>query len=124
MSTDRNVNLTEAKAVSDARAVSADRRSPYHEMRRYIRIGGLYGNLVFLVTGIWVGFFYGGLGGTRFFEELFLIKQAGSVATIVGSFIGVLMGLVCVWAITVVTFALSGALLYWLQYKRLPLPPA
>lgn len=93
-------------------------------MRRYIRIGGMYGNIIFLVAGIWIGFFYGGLGGTRFFEELFLIKQAGSVATICGSFIGVLMGLICVWAITVVSFALGGALLYWVQHKRLPLPPA
>jgi len=92
-------------------------------MRRYIRIGGMYGNFAFLLAGTWVGFFYGGLGGTRFFEELFLIKQAGSAATILGSFIGVLMGLVCVWAITVVTCALSGALLFWVQYKRLPLPP-
>lgn len=124
MATDHNENHAIAKAGAGARGAVADRRSPHNELRRYIKIGGMYGNLLFVLVGTWLGFSYGGLGGTRFFEELFLIRQAGAIATIFGSIVGVLMGLTCVWAITVVAFAFGGAVLYWLQHKHLPLPPA
>jgi hypothetical protein len=105
-------------------AKAAERRAPYFEFRRYINVGGMFGNLAFLVGGVFVGFFYGGIGGTRFFEELFLIKQVGSLATLAGSVLGVLMGLVCVWAICVVVFACGGAMLFWARYRRWPPPPA
>lgn len=92
-------------------------------MRRYISIGGMFGNLVFILVGIAIGFYYGGMGGTRFFGELFLIKQAGSLAAMTGSVIGVLVGLICVWAIFVIMFACCGAILYWIRYKQIPPPP-
>ncbi len=92
-------------------------------MRRYISIGGMFGNLAFLLVGAAVGFYYGGMGGARFFGEMFLVKEAGSLAAVVGSIIGVMMGLVCVWAIMVIMFACCGAILFWIRFRHIPPPP-
>lgn len=113
----------QAAASTAAPAPASERRSPYYEMRRYISIGGMFGNIMFLLIGGAVGFYYGGMGGTRFFSELFIIKETGSAAAVTGSIVGVAMGLICVWAILVITFACCGAILYWIKFKRIPPPP-
>jgi hypothetical protein len=118
-----NGKHAEVQPEAPAPAMANDRRSPFQTLRWYISIGGMFGNLVFLLIGATVGFYYGGLGGTRFFEELFLIKRAGSVAAIAGSVVGVLMGLICVWAIMVIMFACCGAMLFWIRYRHIPMPP-
>lgn len=99
-----------------------DRRSKYQLLRRHIAIGGWFGNILFLFVGIFFGFYIGGFGGAKFFEELFLVDLTGPVAAMVGSVVGVITGTLSVWAIMVIMCAFGGALTYLIRFGSFPSP--
>lgn len=99
-----------------------DRRSKYQMLRRHIAIGGWFGNILFATVGVFFGFFIGGFGGVRFFEELFLIDLTGPVAALIGSVVGVITGTLSVWAILVIVCAFGGALTYLIRFGSFPSP--
>lgn len=99
-----------------------DRRSKYQLLRRHIAIGGWFGNILFITVGIFFGFYIGGFGGAKFFEELFLVDLTGPVAAILGSVVGIITGTLSVWAILVIFCAFGGALTYLIRFKSFPSP--
>jgi len=85
-----------------------------------VAAGGWLGNVVFVVVGIRFGFYIGGYGGAKFFEELFLIDLTGPVASLLGSAVGVFVGVVSTWAILVICFSFFGSLVYLLIHHSFP----
>ncbi len=94
----------------------------YQHVRRYIRNGGRFGNICFVLYGAFFGFYIGGFSGAKFFEELFLVDLTGPVASILGSVIGVVIGLLSVWAIMVITGAFWAAVIFFVIYRFFPSP--
>ena len=91
-------------------------------LRRYLVVASWFGNLLFLVIGVWFGFYLGGYGGAKFFEVLFLMDLTGPIAAITGSIIGVVIGSLSIWAILIVVSGFFGALVYWIKYRSFPAP--
>lgn len=92
-------------------------------LRRHIVVASWYGHGLFIVYGMFAGFYYGGFGGVQFFSDMFLLDYLGKLPTLLGAVCGVFIGLVCVWAICVVAAGAVGVLVYWVRYRSLPLPP-
>ncbi|UCG88172.1 MAG: hypothetical protein JSW71_06410 [Gemmatimonadota bacterium] len=113
--------MTESQQPEQDRRKS-DRRSQWKLLRQHVIVGGWLGNVLFLVVGIQFGFFLGGYGGAKFFEVLFLMDLTGPVAAIVGSLVGVVVGLLSVWGILVVVCAAAGAAWYWVVHRSFPTP--
>lgn len=92
-------------------------------LRRYLVTAGWIGNLVFAVNGIFFGFYYGGFGGIRFFDDMWLLDRIGSFSAMLGLVVGVCIGVICVWALCVIISACTGALVYWMRFKSFPVSP-
>lgn len=102
------------------------RRAPitrWEDYRLHVRLGSLFGNVVFVLFGIYVGVSFGGFGGIKYFSSMYLLDRTGSLAAIFGLCAGILIGVLCVWAIFVITAAGVGALIYWLRARTIPTPP-
>jgi len=91
-------------------------------LRRYLAAGGWTGNALFLAIGVHFGFYIGGFGGAKFFEELFLIDLTGAFASLLGSLVGVFVATLSIWAILVIVSAAGGALVYFLIHLSFPSP--
>jgi hypothetical protein len=91
-------------------------------LRRYISIGGWVGNCLFLLYGAYLGLSFGALGGLQFFSDMIAFDATGSFAKGFGILVGIVVGLICVWAIFVVIAAFCGVLVYWFKFRSLPSP--
>ena len=92
-------------------------------LRRHILVGSWFGLAFFAVIGIQFGFYLGGYGGAKFFQVLFLMDLTGPVAALIGSVVGIFVGVLSVWGIMIITCSFGGAMVYWIKYRSFPTPP-
>jgi hypothetical protein len=100
----------------------AEKVTSWQALRHHMLAGSWVGNLLFLVNGVFFGFYYGGFGGMEFFSDMWLLDRTGAFADMLGAVLGIFIGLLCVWAILVIAGAACGTFVYWFRYRSFPTP--
>ena len=100
--------------------VAVEQLTAYKLYRRYILIGSWIGHVLFLVNGAYIGISFGGFGGIQFFSHMWLLDRTGNFAAFFGMLAGIFIAVVCVWALGVIACSFIAGLVYWFQYRSIP----
>ena len=120
MTPDRSSQQPRRRRGTDV--VAVEELTAWNVLRRYVAVGGWIGQVVFVLYGIYAGLSFGAFGGLQFFTDMYLFDYVAPASKAIGIVFGMVVGLVCVWAICVVAASAVGALVYWIIYRSFPTP--